>query len=91
MLLLTKKGLKPFNLKDFTKIGIEVFFLDENMTELEVVTGLSKISNAEARRKIKEGAVWLGDERVTNPNDIIGKGNVALTLFIGKEFQGLIV
>ena len=93
MLLVTKKGLQITNLelKDFTRIGIDVFFLDDEITELEVVSELAGISKGEARRKIKEGAVWLGDEKVTNPDGLISKGNATITLFVGKEFKGLVV
>ena len=91
MLLLTKKGLKPFDLNDFTKVGIDVFFLEDEMTELELIVECTKKSKGEIRRLIKQGGVWLGNEKVTDPEALISKGNVAMTLFIGKDFQNIIV
>lgn len=90
MLLLTKKGLKPFDIQEFLSIGIEVFFLENEMTELELIVECTKMSKGEVRRLIKGGGVWLGNERVTEPEALVAKGNVAMTLFIGKEFKNII-
>lgn len=95
MLLVTKRGIQTgTNIKDFIGVGIKVHYLFFSTNAVNLVSRVAEISKAEARRKIKEGGVWLGNERQVDPNEIIEpseKGcNSAMTLFIGKEFKGII-
>ena len=96
MLLVTKKGLQiGTNVKDFASVGIKISYLFFETNAVNLVARVGGVSKAEARRKIKEGGVWLGNERQIDPNEIIlprDKGcNSGMTLFIGKEFKGIII
>ncbi len=79
------------NIKDFTSIGIRVNYLFFDTTALEITRRVAQISKGEARRKIKQGGVYFGNDRLADPNELITPGNAAVTLFIGKEFKGIII
>ena len=59
---------------------------------LSALTGLGFCaSNGEAKRKIAEGAVRVGDEVVSDPSLTIAVGNDPVKLSLGKKRHGLLV
>ena len=73
----------------------------ENLPTLKVVDGLTvaqaltqlgfTASNGEAKRKVAEGAVRLGDQLVSDPAQVIEVAGEPLKLSLGKKKHGLLV
>jgi len=93
MLIVNKKGVNyGFDVDQAKSVGVNIHYLIEETTEGELVVEVAGISKGEARRQIKQGSVWLGNERCTSFEEIMPLGgNAAMTLFIGKELKGVIV
>jgi tyrosyl-tRNA synthetase len=64
----------------------------DGISILAALTGLGFCaSNGEAKRKIAEGAVRLGDVTVSDPGLVLIAGNEPLKLSLGKKRHGLLV
>ena len=65
--------------------------VEESIGIVQALTGLGfAASNGEARRKIAEGAVKVGDQAVSNPYLSISVGDEPVKISLGKKRHGLL-
>ena len=92
MMIVNKKGFYiGFDIAEAESIGLNMVFQFKASKAINLMRAVSEKSASELRRKIKEGAVWFGDEKLTDPDEIIPVGNAVMTIHIGKELQGVVV
>lgn len=79
-----KQGAAPSELPDVTVPAAE---FPMRMARLLAVCGLVQ-SNKEGRRKIEQGGVWLGDDRVTDPDlEVTAEAVGGRRVRVGKRAQ----
>lgn len=92
MVVYNRRGsLQLSDIKDLLAVGIPIHYQLFDCTALDMVTRISGMSKAVVRRRIKDGAVWFGGCKITDSHELIDVGNVAATLFIGKELLAVIL
>ena len=93
MLLLNKKSQVPvpFDVEEFESVGIKTVYQFKATKSILLIKAISDRSVSELRRKMKEGAVWIGNEKALDPDEVEPVGNVAVTVFVGKELEGIII
>jgi hypothetical protein len=95
MLMVSRKGLgftpiTPREIMD--NFGFRLTYVLFETPVLNVIERATKgYSKSEIRRKIKQGACYIGEDKITDPEELISSGNVGCFIFMGKEPVGMIM
>ena len=93
MLMLNKRGgLGALNPKDIMDImNLRLHYVMFETPVLKVLTRMTDLSKAELRRKIKAGAIYIGDSKILSPDELWDSGNVGCFVYVGKEVIGILM
>lgn len=58
---------------------------------LNVLNRITGVSKGELRRKIKQGAIFVCDTKITDPLELWSSGNAGCFIWIGKEVVGILM
>lgn len=93
MLVLNKKGIGgALDPKDIMSLmNFRLYYVLFDTPAIKVLSRITGESNGELRRKIKQGGIFIGDSKITDPNEPWNSGNVGCFVFIGKEPVGILM
>lgn len=92
MLLLHKKGLDAVDAHSMIDVmRLKLLYVMFDTPALEILVRVTGESKAEIRRKIKQGGITIGDQKITDQNDMWSSGNAACMIYIGREPVGLLM
>jgi len=93
MLVITKRStLGVSDPKDIMKVmNLRLHYVIFDTPVVKVLARMTDTSKAELRRKIKAGAIYIGDNKIEEPDELWDSGNVGCFVYIGKEIIGILM
>jgi hypothetical protein len=94
MLIFAKAGLKPLNmspseLSDIMRLPLHYILFDTPIIAL--AAKMAGTSRGDIRRKIRQGSLFVGNEKIVDLDDVVSSGNVVTVVSLGKEPVGIIM
>lgn len=94
MMIVNKKGFNiGFDPAEAEDVGVNIVYQFEETKAINLLRAMSDKSVSELRRKIKEGGIYFGEEKLVDPDERIEvtKASVAMSVYLGKELLGVVV